>query len=474
MSGSLKKSIIRGTVVTVLGNAANALLRLVSNVLLTRLLFPEHFGTMALVFVVLTGLQMLSDVGVGPSIIQNRRGEEPTFLNTAWTIQVIRGGLLWVFACAIAWPMAHFYDRPQLSWLIPVTGLSALIGGFESTRLFTANRNLALVRVVGLELVAQLASLGTMVAIAARWHSIWALTVGATVAALVKTILRHTVLPGNRDRFARNTEARDELVSFGRWIFLSTAVTYFSGQSDKLILGKLVDSAALGVYGLATTLSSLPGTIVHQASHRVFFPAVSNMMRRPDHDPSEVRVGRTRLLMLLAPFFGVGTALVVPAVQLVYDKRYQEMGPLTMGLLLGVWLNTLTVSYGAVLLAAGRPKFIAVGTAIKTVVFVALLWVAMRHLGLLGAAVAISVAELGVLGASIVGCRSLGVVTLAADFKATAVVALFTAVTMLIYRGLLGATGLLPLAFGVALFVGLAGAALTARAANRALQLRPA
>ena len=467
MKISLKSPVVRGTIMTVLGNGAGSVVRLVGNLVLTRLLFPEHFGTMALVNVVLAGLAMLSDVGVGPSIIQNKRGEDPVFLNTAWTVQVIRGATLWMIACAIAWPLAHLYERPQLTWLIPVTGVSAMIGGLESTRLFTANRNMAVGRIVVVELVAQIAGALAMIGFAAQWHSIWALVLGGNVAALVKTILSHVALPGSPNRFAWDAEARHSLLDFGRWIFLSTAITYFSGQSDKLILGKLIDSTALGLYGIATTLSSLPGMIVHQASQRVFFPTVSNMMRRPDHDPREVRVGRTRLLMLLAPFFGVGTALVIPAVQLAYDRRYHGVGPLALGLLIGVWLNTLTVSYGAVILAAGRPKFIAAGTALKTVAFVAFVWVAMRHFGLVGAAVAMSLAELGVLAAVVVGCRPLGVVTPGADLAATGVAVAFTGLTMLAYRGLLSVTGHIGVAFAVALVAGLAAAAVTARTATR-------
>jgi hypothetical protein len=61
------------------------------DLILTRLLFPEAFGLMALVQVFMGGLQMFSDLGVNMSIIQSKRGEDPDFLNTAWTFQILRG-----------------------------------------------------------------------------------------------------------------------------------------------------------------------------------------------------------------------------------------------------------------------------------------------------------------------------------------------------------------------------------------------
>ena len=82
---------IRGVIYALIGHGGSQGLRLVSNVILSRMLFPQAFGLMAIVRLVLNGLELLSDAGVAFSIIRDRRGDEPSFLNTAWTIQIIRG-----------------------------------------------------------------------------------------------------------------------------------------------------------------------------------------------------------------------------------------------------------------------------------------------------------------------------------------------------------------------------------------------
>ncbi|MDX2239769.1 MAG: oligosaccharide flippase family protein, partial [Leptolyngbyaceae cyanobacterium bins.302] len=71
---SLMQRVIRGSAWTIGGHAASQVIRLGSNLLLSRLLFPEAFGLMALVFTFITGLHMLSDFGVQPNIIQSKRG----------------------------------------------------------------------------------------------------------------------------------------------------------------------------------------------------------------------------------------------------------------------------------------------------------------------------------------------------------------------------------------------------------------
>ncbi len=78
---------------------------------------------------------MFSDIGIKPSIIRSSRGDDPNFLNTAWTLQVIRECGLWIGCCLIAWPVSRFYDNQELLWLIPTVGLTTIISGFNSTSL---------------------------------------------------------------------------------------------------------------------------------------------------------------------------------------------------------------------------------------------------------------------------------------------------------------------------------------------------
>ena len=97
----LRERAMRASVWALGGNLASVSIRLGSNLLLTRLLFPEAFGTMAIVQAVMIGLAMLTDAGIEPAVIKSRRGHESIFLNTAWTLQVMQGVLVWLVVCGI-------------------------------------------------------------------------------------------------------------------------------------------------------------------------------------------------------------------------------------------------------------------------------------------------------------------------------------------------------------------------------------
>ena len=67
------------------------LIRMARSLVMTRLLFPEVYGLMTLVWAALTGLQMFADTGIGTTIVRDARGDDPAFLNTAFTTNVLRG-----------------------------------------------------------------------------------------------------------------------------------------------------------------------------------------------------------------------------------------------------------------------------------------------------------------------------------------------------------------------------------------------
>ncbi len=146
---------VRSGAYTLVGYVTLQILKLGGNVALTRLLPREAFGMMAIVTTVLTGFGLFSDLGIAPSIVQNRRGDEPAFLNTAWTIQLFRGVTLFVLASLVAVPVGRYYELPELAPLLSVSALMGLIGGLASTKIETAERHLKLGRITVMDVSAQ-------------------------------------------------------------------------------------------------------------------------------------------------------------------------------------------------------------------------------------------------------------------------------------------------------------------------------
>ena len=461
--GALSKAAWHGSTITVMGQGVSAFVRVGANLIITRLLLPEHFGLMALVSVFLVGLQLFSDVGVGPNLIQNPQSDEPRFLNTAWTVQVMRGALLWVAACLLAWPLSRLYGQPELVKLLPVAGLTAIIAGLESTRPLMLNRQLSFLPITLLDLGTQLVNVAAMIGLALAWRSVWVLVLCNVLSTLVRTVLSHTVLPGPRNCFAWDPAAGRSLFEFGRWIFISTALTFLASQSDRLILGKLVSVDQLGFYSIAANLAAMPLQVVQGLGVRVFFPVVATAMRQANHDPASIRTSRTNLLLALVPFLALAVALSPALVRLVYRPNFHPVGTLAGCLCIGTWLTIVSTSYGVVLLAGARPKYMSLGQVVKTVLVVGPAWLVARRFGAMGVAVVVSLSELGLIAVSMVGCRRFKVVTIGWDLGITLAGAALVGIFLLLYKLLLHFTGTPVVALAVVSVVALGCGAAVAR-----------
>lgn len=354
---SLRSLALRGTAITLGGTAGQQFLRLLSNLVLTRLLFPEAFGMMALIQTFTAGLQMFSDIGLHPSIIQNRRGEDPGFLNTAWTLQIIRGAALWLFSCLLAWPLAVLYGEDQILWLLPVVGLNALIAGFATTKGAVASRNLRLGRQTMISLATQVAGLIVMIGLALIWPSVWSLVIGGLVSSVFGVWAGHRFMPGMNNRLHWEPQAVRQLLGFGRFIFLSTVASYFVGQGDKLFLGRTVSLADLGIYNIAFFLAVFPGMLGGMVANSILFPLYRELPPSGGaRNMSKIRKARDLIIAgQIALYAGLAFAGVA-LVELMYDPRYAAAGPMLVILSLGQMPGSVLVGSSRLLLAEGDSR----------------------------------------------------------------------------------------------------------------------
>lgn len=377
---------MRSSAWTVLGQGTSLALRLGGNLILTRLLYPGAFGVMALVTMFMTGLAMFSDVGLGPSIMGSKRGDEPGFLNTAWTIQAVRGGLLALAACAMAWPAAAFYGEPMLMQLLPAAALAQLISGFNPTRIETANRHLMVGRLTIIDLISQTLGLALMIVLAYVTRSVWALVIGSVATALCKLALTSTFLPGERNRFHWEPEAARDLVHFGAWIFLSTAAGFLVTQGDKAVLGRYLTIELLGLYNIGFFLASFPMLLSGAVTGRVMIPLYRE--RPPGASAENFRkLQRMRFaltgaflgLLLVMAFFGASL------VEVLYDDRYAHAGAIVVLVACVQVPQLIGLTYDQAALAAGESRVFFYLVALKAAVQVAFLLVGVRLFGLVGA-----------------------------------------------------------------------------------------
>lgn len=343
----------------VMSYGVSIILRLASNLILTRLLEPQAFGLMALLTTVQVVLSLLSEVGLSQAVVMSPNGDNPKFLNTVFTLQAVRGLILWGVMCVLAWPASIFFHESQLIWILPVGGATVLIHGFGSTRPYSQRRKLKILPLVGVELFSSLCGLIVGVAGAANGYGIKALVAAVLVSATIVAISSH-FLPDSkhRVRFGIDKDSQHEILHFGRWIFFSSVLTAICERGDQVLLARLLGVTMLGLYNIALTLAEMPAMLVGKVLYGAIYPALA---RAKDSDPKKFGEIYYRMRLYIDPFAHVVLGGLIGMadfmVRLLYDARYHSASSMLRILAIRASVNVMASSCEYGFIALGESKF---------------------------------------------------------------------------------------------------------------------
>ena len=366
---SLRQTIIHAGMWILSGHFASQVIRLGGNLVMTRILVPEMFGVMAVANILIMGLQLCSYFGVQHNIIQSHRGDDRLFLNTAWTFQILRGGIIFLLAISLAAGLAiansfglvgvsSAYHDPVLPSVLAALSFTALISGFESTNLASAHRVMRQGRITILELISQVAGLAVMIVWALVDKSIWALVGGTILSSCIKTILSHWYIEGQTNRLMWDRDIFLELFAFGKWILLTTILGYFVSNGDRLVLAGLVKADVLGVYTIALFMISALQEVLSKLATNAALPALSKVVRERREDLSavyyKIRFPIDLGILFICGFLFYAGHLIT---DVLYDNRYTNAGHMLEILAISLFGVRYILSEN-VFIALGKPRLL--------------------------------------------------------------------------------------------------------------------
>jgi len=386
---SLKLQSMRSAFYSIVGRGSGHFLRMVGSLILTRLLFPEAFGLMATASVVLAMVQLFSDTGVRTSIIQNPRGAEPEFLNTAFIISIARGFLLALIICAIAAPLSLYYSNPELKLLLLVMALNPLLVSFENPAMSLFIKKFRVERQVFFEIAIQALGLVTSLVLAWVLRSVYALAWGAVLASLYRVAGSYYMHPF-RPALIWDKDAGRELFGFGKFIFLNTMITWATMNIDVLLIGKLLDMEQLGFYNLGKNFADLVPIFGLQIIGQAFFPAISSIA---NDLPRIMRVYRRFAAFAMAVAVPGGLLLAFFAgdiMRILYDARYFSASIPMFWLCIAVAFRLMSIITGTTFIAAGRPGLETISMTAGLAAMAVFIPLGIRLGGLQGAAMCVA------------------------------------------------------------------------------------
>ena len=397
----LKHRVFRAGSWTLVGHFLSLSLRFVSSLILTRIFSPDTFGLLAIITAISTVVGLLTDIGLRPAIVQSRNGATPIFLNTAWSVHILRGVLVWCL-CVIAaaglyvlsvlrvLPQDSVYAQPILPTLIIVSSFSSVILGFLSMKTISASRELNLGRVTLIDIFSQLGGLVIVVTLGWLTRSIWSYIGGLMLTTCITVVLGHVWLQGPRDRLAWDKDSLRELSHFGRWVFLSSAISATILNGDRILLAAWLSPATLGFYSIANNLAGVPDALANRLFASVAMPTLSEINRnqpaRFSSLFSRMRWLLDSLLLFMAGFlFASGAAII----GLLYDPRYVSAGWMLQWLSFSLVFARYNIA-GNAYLALGRPYYVTLVNVVRSVSLFVFLATGFHFFGVAGAIVGIA------------------------------------------------------------------------------------
>lgn len=285
-------------------HAANVFIRLLSNIILTRLLAPEAYGVVGIVTSISYILIMVSDMGLRAYITRHKTAS-PEAIQTIWTIRLIRNIALAAIMFIGAEVFASLYSAPEVTLAIRISSALFLIEGFAALSHFTTERERRVIRLTFIDF-SRLIFVTLITLVAAYFlRSYWAIIISMFFGSLFSLVVSYTLLKGPPVRLRFDMAHARELWRFSRIVIPASIISIVLTQTDKFFLARFFPLAELGKFMLATTIAMAVQGVLTQYVMRVFYPKFAETHRQhPDQSRAVFHSAKRNIILFLA--FGVG------------------------------------------------------------------------------------------------------------------------------------------------------------------------
>lgn len=383
--GSLSQKTIRGGVWVISSLIFGKSLGFIQTVILVRLLLPSDFGLMSLASVAIGAMVVFTETGIGPAIIQRKKLSKDV-LNTAWIISIARGFLLFILLFLFAPFIAHFYRNNQLEAIVKVVAAIFLLNGFNNIGIILFSKELDFKKKAFFEQIANILAFIVTVTLAFIWRNVWALVIGQVFLALITLIISYLIHPF-KPSLKFNFKVAEELLQFGKHVFLSSVMIFIITNIDNALVGKVLSMTILGFYALAYNLTNIPTTAITYVISQVSVPAYSKVQ----DDLPRIERGYLKVLKLTSflaiPLAGGLFILAPEFIEIVYGREWLPMIPALLVMCFLGLFRSIVATMGPVFLAIDRLYISNKIILFQLIIMLVIIYPLTKSFGMVGAAV---------------------------------------------------------------------------------------
>jgi len=383
----LKGHMFRGGTWMGIGSVFEQVFRMGRNMLLTRLLAPEAFGVMAIVYSTSSIVDMLAEIGVKEAIIQNPKGNDPRYINSAWWLGFGRGVGIYAILFALAPWVAKFYGNAELTPLMRTALLSIIFLGAQSSKAFVALKEMKFKRWAFIQNGGGIFGSLIVVGMAFFVRSVWALAIGFAAENFMRCVISFVICPF-LPRLELDRESIKSLLTFSRGVFGLSLLNLIFARTDVFVLGKLYPAAQLGIYTMGIYLIQVPISFITNVLAQTLMPSFAQIQEEHSRI-NRIVIRVTSVIVLLGMPALIFVALSSRSIlTLLYGPRYIAGAlPLTVAAVVAL-VNLANSIITMVFYATGCPQFHRRCVLIMAVLMMILIYPAAKEFGMAGGQIA--------------------------------------------------------------------------------------
>ena len=301
------------------------LVTFIVSIVLARILAPEDYGTIALVTVFTTILQVFVDSGLGTALIQKKNADDLDF-SSVFYFNFVVCFVLYAGMFVAAPFIAKFYGDTTLTPIIRVISLTIVISGVKGIQQAYVSKNMLFKRFFFSTIGGTIFSAFLGIGLAKAGYGVWALVAQQLSNTTVDTIILWITVRW-RPRKAFSWKRLKSLLSFGWKLLVSSLLDTCYNNLRNLIIGKMYSSSDLAFYNQGDKFPKLIVTNINTSIDSVLLPTMSSAQDNRERVKSMTRRAIKTSTYVMAPLMMGLAFCATPIVKLVLTDKWLPCVP---------------------------------------------------------------------------------------------------------------------------------------------------
>ena len=366
---SLKHKAASGMIWSAIQRYSTMLIKLISGMILARLLMPEDYGAIGMLLIFVSLAEVFIDAGFGSALIQKKNPTQTDYSTVFYfniVMSVILYGLVYLSAPAIA----EFYRMPILCNVLRVQGLILFLYAFNVIQRNQIRKNLKFKILSKITIISSIISLTVTVILAYMGFGVWSLVAQEFLGILIPCIFFWLTMNW-RPTWEFSWTSFKELFGFGSFMFLTHLFTTFSQRINGLLVGRWFNPATMGYYTKADSFSRFATLSIAGVMIQTTYPLYASVQDDKERLINMVKRITSTLAYITIPMLSILILIAKPLIVLLYSDRWLPSVPYFQILCFGGMAGCLQSVNQQTIAAIGKSKVFFVFTIVKQSVGIA-------------------------------------------------------------------------------------------------------